>query len=74
MSYEKSVILLFYFIFLFKTKRKRTKEWKYTSHVFGKDAATKLRERKKKKFISVMKKNEAKRQLRAQPISKWYLS
>lgn len=56
----------------FKTKRKRTKEWKYTSHVFGEDATTKLRERKKK-FISVMKKNEAKWQLRAQPISKWYI-
>jgi hypothetical protein len=52
MSYEKSVILFFYFIFLFKTKRKRTKEWKYTSHVFGKDATTKLRERKKKIHFS----------------------
>lgn len=42
----------------FKTKRKRIKEWKYTGHVFGEDATTKLRERKN--FISVMKKNEAK--------------
>jgi hypothetical protein len=30
----------------FKTKGKRTNQWKYTSHVFGEDATTKLREKK----------------------------